>query len=94
VTTAEIEDLIVELLAADQGRPVDELRHEIQAGGEHLPVDSVMMVEILGRVEERCGVQLPLTASTARCLGSVRDFAALIDRLRRIAERVPGREGA
>lgn len=78
MTLREIEALILELLAEDAGRPVAELREELAARGEMLPVDSLLAAEVLARVQERVGVQLPATAETARALRSVRTFAVAV----------------
>lgn len=74
----EIVELILELLAEDAGRSVEELREELSAQGEMLPVDSLLAAEVLARVQERVGVELPATAETARALRSVRTFAAAV----------------
>ena len=67
-----------ELLAEDARRPVEELREELSAQGEMLPVDSLLAAEVLARVQERVGVELPATAETARALRSVRTFAVAV----------------
>ena len=75
---AEIESLILELLAEDADRPVEELREELLGRGPMLPVDSLLAAEVLARVQERVGVELPATAETARALRSVRTFAVAV----------------
>lgn len=74
----EIEDLILELLAEDAGRPVLELREELLERGEMMPVDSLLAAEVVARIQERVGVELPATAETARALRSVRTFAIAV----------------
>jgi acyl carrier protein len=76
-----IEDLIIELLAEEAGTIPAVLRAQLEESGEEMPVDSVLAAEVLTRVEQRCGVELPATAETARCLRSVRLFAAMVYRL-------------
>ncbi len=73
-----IENMIIELLAEEAGTVPELLRLQLEDSGDELPVDSLLAVEIVVRVEERCGIQLPLTAETARSLRSVRDFAAMV----------------
>jgi acyl carrier protein len=73
-----IEDMIIELLAEEAGTVPAALRLRLEEAGDELPVDSLLAAEVVVRVEERCGVQLPATAETARCLRSVRDFAAMV----------------
>lgn len=73
-----IEDVIVELLAAEIEQDVVEYRAELAAGGPSLPCDSVMAVEIMVKVEKRYGIQLHLNAETARAMRSVQTYAALV----------------
>jgi acyl carrier protein len=78
VTLQEIEDLIIELLAADNATTPEALRRELQELGEELPVDSVLAAEVVARVQERCGVVIPATAENSRHLRSVRRFATMV----------------
>lgn len=78
---AEIEDLVVELLAQEAHCPPEELRARLSAGGDTLPVDSLLAAEVLALVQERVGVVLPATAETAQALRSVRTFAEAVARL-------------
>jgi acyl carrier protein len=90
-----IEDMIIELLAEEAGTVPATLRARLEELGEELPIDSVLAAEVVTRVEQRYGVELPATAETARCLRSVRQFAAMVYRL--VADASPGRaagEGA
>ncbi|MDX1873285.1 phosphopantetheine-binding protein [Mycolicibacterium sp. 120266] len=88
----EIEELILELLAEQAGVSVGDLRDELLALGEEMPLDSLLAVEILVRVQEATGVVLPATEETAEALLSVRGFAAAV---RRQLERTqPGQETA
>lgn len=74
----EIEELILELLAEDAGRPVAALRDELLERGAMMPVDSLLAAEVLARVQERVGVELPATAETALALRSVRTYAVAV----------------
>lgn len=74
----EVEDLIIDLMAQDAGRTPADLREELQARGEALPIDSLLAAEIIARIEERLGIRYPATAESARNLGSVRAFAQAI----------------
>jgi acyl carrier protein len=97
VTLPEIEDLIIELLAADQGTTPEALRRELEDLGEELPVDSLLAAEVVARVEESCGISIPATPENSRHLSSVRRFAsmvlALVEKQRAAAARQAG-EGA
>ncbi|EUA48885.1 acyl carrier protein [Mycobacteroides abscessus] len=78
-----VEDIILGFLAEDDGCPIDELRQELLAGGRDLPVDSLLAVEVLVRVQNATGVKLPANPDTALALRSVRGFAmAVFSRLR------------
>lgn len=77
----EIEDLILELLAEDAGCSATEFRDGLRAGGAALPVDSLLAAEVVARLQERIGVELPATAETARALRSVRTFAVAVHEL-------------
>lgn len=75
----QIEDVIIELLADDAGTNPADLRASLEElGGSSLPVDSLLAVEVLARVEARFGVTLPIDQATADALKSVADFAALV----------------
>lgn len=77
----EIEDLIIEFLADDAGLDPADMRHQLEAAGDDLPIDSLLAAEVVSRVEERCGVSLPATAENARHLKTVRSFAEAIAEL-------------
>lgn len=78
MTKEDIEWLIIELIAQDNGQAAADLLEELSTAGEHLPVDSLLAAEVLARVEEQCGVDLPTTAETATALRSVRSFAQAV----------------
>lgn len=74
----DIEDLTIGLLAEEAKCSPDEMRQRLEEAGGDLPIDSILLVEVVVRVEERCGVHLPTTLETARNLRSVRDFAVMV----------------
>ncbi|MHA4815847.1 phosphopantetheine-binding protein [Streptomyces aculeolatus] len=78
VTEEIIVDAVIEALAEAQERPAAELRAELEVSGEDLPVDSVLIAEILATVEAVFGTRLPLDAELTQSTGSVRDFARRI----------------
>lgn len=83
LTEEDVEDIVIELLAAERGMRPAELREELEAAGADLPVDSVLMVEVLVNVEKRCGVRIPADPEAARSLRSVKEFARTIVELSR-----------
>lgn len=80
----DIEDLTIELLAEEAKCSPDEMRQRLEEAGGDLPIDSILLVEVVARVEDRCGVHLPTTLETARNLRSVHDFAVMVYDLVRI----------
>jgi acyl carrier protein len=78
VSTEEVVDVVVDLLAEAEGRPVGEVMAELAASGPDLLIDSLRVVEILTRVEDRCGVRLPADPVIARSTRSVLIFAQVV----------------
>ena len=74
----DIEDLTIELLAEEAKCSPGEMRQRLEEAGSDLPIDSILLVEVVVRVEDRYGVHLPTTLDTARNLRSVRDFAVMV----------------
>lgn len=80
-TPDEVADVLVELLAEDAGMAPEEVRIALTAGGPAWPVDSLLIVEILQKVEDRFGVRIPETKEAAAACSSVRAFAAVVSGL-------------
>lgn len=78
VSWHDVADVVFELLGEDAGRTGDQVASALAAAGEGWPVDSLLLVEILQRVEERFAVRVPETAEAARSFTSVRAFSELI----------------
>jgi acyl carrier protein len=74
----EIVEIVIAFLAEYQKRPVGDLHEELAAKGQELPVDSVLVMEILTRIEERFGVSIPADAEAGRSLRSVWAFAETV----------------
>jgi acyl carrier protein len=74
----DIEDLTIGLLAEEAKCSPGEMRQRLEEAGDGLPIDSILLVEVVARVEESCGVHLPTTLETAKNLRSVRDFAVMV----------------
>jgi acyl carrier protein len=82
----DIEDMILELLAEDQGRGRDELRRELEALGADMPVDSLLAMETLVRLEILYGIEMPTNAETGLAMKSVSTYAeALWEQVQRAA---------
>lgn len=81
MTEDDIEWLIIELIAQENGQDAADLLEELSLAGEHLPVDSLLAAEVLARVQEQCGVELPTDAETAKALRSVKSFAQAVRNL-------------
>lgn len=77
-TVQEIADIVIDYLAEYQERPRQEVHEELAALGPDLPIDSVLIMEILARVEEHFGVCVPADAEAGRSLRSVWAFAETV----------------
>lgn len=78
LTVDEIVGIVIELLAKNAGAPASQMRADLEAAGPELPVDSLLVVEVLARVGEACGVRIPLDEETAMSTGSVMAFACTV----------------
>jgi acyl carrier protein len=78
VGTDEVVGVVVDLLAKEEGRSASDVMAELAASGADLEVDSLRIVEILTRVEERYGVLLPADPVIARSTRSVLSFAQAV----------------
>ncbi|TQM57853.1 acyl carrier protein [Humibacillus xanthopallidus] len=91
----DIENIIIELLAQERGCPPADLRQELLAGGADMPVDSLLAVEVLVRVEEIMGVRLEASPANGEAMRSVRAFAqAIADAAAPAAPQSPAAGGA
>lgn len=77
-TQAEVEDVILELLAQETGSDPETLREELLAEGAEMPYSSLVLVQFVVELEKRYGVRVPDTMVAARALRSVSTFAELI----------------
>jgi acyl carrier protein len=80
VNESSVVDIILGFLAEDEGCQVDQLRDELVIAGRELPIDSLLAVEVLVRVQDATGVKLPPTADTAFAMRSVHGFAQAVMR--------------
>jgi acyl carrier protein len=91
----DVEDLTIGLLAEEAKCSQGEMRQRLEeADGDDLPIDSILLVEVVVRVEEHCGVHLPTSLETARNLRSVRDFAVMVYNLVQVELARRAGEGA
>lgn len=78
LTVDEIVGITIGLLAEKAGVPAEQMRADLEAAGPGLPVDSIVLVEVLAKVGEACGVRIPLNEETAMSTGSVLAFARTV----------------
>jgi acyl carrier protein len=78
LTEADIAEIVVSLLAAERGVSPGDLWAELAIAGPQLPVDSLLIAEILTKVEEACGVSIQADAEAARSTKSVMTFARTV----------------
>jgi hypothetical protein len=74
----DIIEIVIGLMAEDSGVSTGALRAELEAAGHHLPVDSLLVAEVLTRVEGACGVRIQVDAAVARSTRSVLTFARTV----------------
>lgn len=77
-TVEAIVDVIVRLLAVERGESEADVRERLEEGGRELPIDSLRLVEILTRIQQELGVELPANVTSARSMRSVRAFAEVL----------------
>jgi acyl carrier protein len=77
----DIEDFTIGLLAEEAKCSPGEMRQRLEEAGGDLPIDSILLVEVVVRVEELYGVHLATTLETVFNLRSVRDFAVMVHNL-------------
>jgi acyl carrier protein len=75
---SDIEDFTIGLLAEEAKCSPGDMRQRLEDAGGDLPIDSILLVEVVVRVEERYGVHLATTLETVFNLRSVRDFAVMV----------------
>lgn len=74
----DVEAVILELLGKELEAEPGELREQLAASGAELPIDSLILVEIMADVEKRFGVRVPEDLATAAALQSVSAFVDLL----------------
>jgi acyl carrier protein len=77
----DVEDFTIGLLAGEAKCSPDEMRKRLEEAGGDLPIDSILLVEVVVRVEKHYGVHLATTLETVFNLRSVRDFAVMVHNL-------------
>jgi acyl carrier protein len=77
-TVEQIVDVVVRLLAVERGESETEVREKLEEGGHELPIDSLRLVEILTRIKQELGVEVPANVNSARSMRSVHAFAEVI----------------
>ena len=81
VWTAErIEELVIDLLAALLGEDRHRLRRRLLDEGEHMPVDSLDLFDILVEFRLRTGLRLPVRRLGRQTMRSVRRFAEFAEK--------------
>lgn len=91
LTVNDIIDIVIGLLAAESHVSPSQLRAELEAAGQELPVNSLLMVEVLTKIEAACDVRLPVTKAVAISTRSVLRFAWTVRR--ELAAKGEARDG-
>ena len=74
-TQQDIEKLIIELLADEEGEDPDDLRRQLVDKGAAMPVDSLAMLDILVEFRKRTALTIPKRKLRRRTMRSVTAFA-------------------
>lgn len=80
LAVSDIAELVIALLAEEAGKSSAQMRAELAAAGRELPVDSLLIAEIMAKVEDACGVRLHVDAELGRATRSVISFARCVHR--------------
>jgi acyl carrier protein len=78
VNQRDVEDLIFIKLAEQSQQDPTALRAEVEGSGADLPIDSILLVEILAVIADYYGIALEATMATAELMRSVSLLAAEI----------------
>jgi acyl carrier protein len=74
----EVERVTLELLGEELGVDPAELQKQLAKLGPELPIDSLILVEVLVKVEKRFKVRVPEDKASAAMMRSIYDFTSLI----------------
>jgi acyl carrier protein len=77
-TAAEIETLVLELLADELGKDSDDLRAELEEKGASMPVDSLAVFDILVEFRQRTGLTIPKRKLARQTMRSVKTFSEFV----------------
>lgn len=75
-----LEDIVLRLLAKLHKKDPEDLRAELLGGGEHMPVDSLDMLEILVEFRKQTQITIPKSKLRRRTMRSIAAFAAFAAR--------------
>ena len=79
-TATRLEELVIDLLAALLSEDRDHLRRRLLEGGEHMPVDSLDLFDILAEFRARTGLRLPVRKLGRQTMRSLRLFAEFAEK--------------
>jgi acyl carrier protein len=80
VTTSDVVSAVIEALAVREDKSPEELRAELEVAGRELPIDSILIAEVLTDIEAKYQVHITADAEAARSTRSVWAFAATVQR--------------
>lgn len=75
---ADVENMIIDVLARLKGGTPTEVRRSLRRRGESMPCDSLESVEVVLELEEQYKITLPDNQQTADALRSVSSLATLV----------------
>lgn len=78
LTVEQIVDVIIRLLAEERGEEEADVRAALEEQGWEMPIDSLRIVEIVARLGDELGIEVPADVEAARSMQSVRAFAEVV----------------
>lgn len=77
-TTAELEELVVKVLATEAGIEAAKLRHDLEGKGDAMPIESLELFNVLVEFMKRTGMNIPkkVPPGTMRSVKRFAKFAA------------------
>jgi acyl carrier protein len=93
LTVNGVAGIVIRLLAEERGESEEQTRAWLENAGHELPIDSLLIMEILTRVEEECGARIAADADAARSMRSVVRFAETVVTAARASSGGGGHDG-
>ncbi len=77
-SATRIEALVIELVSDLLNEDPNELRRELLAKGEHMPIDSLDLFDVLAEFRQRTGITIPKRKLRGHIMRSVTAFSNFV----------------